>query len=63
VCEARDKDALFSRARAGKIANVTGIDQPYERPQTADLRLDTAKVGVQENVARVVDELAKRGWI
>jgi adenylylsulfate kinase len=63
VCEGRDKHGLFSRARAGEIANVTGIDQPYERPQSADLRLDTARVGVEENVKRILDEIVRRAWI
>jgi bifunctional enzyme CysN/CysC len=63
VCEARDEDGLFSRARAGEIANVTGIDQPYERPKAAELQLDTANVGVEDNVARILDALARRGWI
>jgi bifunctional enzyme CysN/CysC len=63
VCEERDKDGLFARARAGEIANVTGIDQPYERPIAPDLRLDTAGVGVEGNVKRILDELARRSWI
>ncbi len=63
VCESRDKDKLFARARAGEIANVTGIDQPYERPQKPDLKLDTAGADVASNVKRILELVQSRGWI
>ncbi len=63
VCESRDVERLFERARRGEIANVTGIDQPYETPLQPDLRLDTAATGVAPNVARLVDLLDSRGWL
>ena len=63
VCEARDKSRLFARARAGEIHNVTGIDQPYERPTKPDLALDTAKVDVATNVKTLLAALEQRGWI
>jgi bifunctional enzyme CysN/CysC len=63
VCEARDKDRLFARARAGEIHNVTGIDQPYERPEKPDLKLDTANADVASNVKRVLELVQSRGWI
>ncbi|MBK7644882.1 MAG: sulfate adenylyltransferase subunit CysN [Planctomycetes bacterium] len=62
VCESRDTNKLFARARAGEIANVTGIDQPYEAPLKPDLKLDTAKIDVTTNVNAILDELEKRGW-
>ncbi len=63
VCEARDEDGLFARARAGEIANVTGIDHPYEAPAAADLVLDTASAPAEANVQRLMDELVSRAWI
>ena len=63
VCESRDKDRLFERARAGEIADVTGVDQVYEVPASPDVRLDTAQVDVASNVARVRAELERRGWV
>jgi len=63
VCESRDKDRLFARARAGEIANVTGIDQPYERPEKPDLKLDTANADVASNVKRILELVQSRGWI
>src|SRR6201991_3025386 len=42
VCEARDPKGLYVKARAGLIANFTGIDSGYEPPERAELRLDTS---------------------
>ena len=41
VCEQRDVKGLYKKARAGEIPNFTGIDSPYEPPQTPDLTLHT----------------------
>lgn len=63
VCEARDEDGLYARARAGEIANVTGIDAPYEAPPSADLVLDTDNDTLEANVQKVIDFLAERGLL
>ena len=34
VCEARDRKGLYAKARAGMLKGFTGIDDPYEVPQT-----------------------------
>jgi bifunctional enzyme CysN/CysC len=39
VCEARDPKGMYAKARAGEIANFTGIDDPYEAPEAPHLRL------------------------
>ena len=39
VCEARDPKGLYAKARAGRLANFTGIDSPYEAPQSPELHL------------------------
>ena len=41
VCESRDVKGLYARARRGEIQHVIGIDEAYEEPEDADLRLDT----------------------
>ena len=41
VCEDRDVKGLYKRARAGEIADFTGISSPYEEPEFADLIIDT----------------------
>ena len=42
VCEGRDPKGLYKKARAGEIRNFTGIDDPYEPPLAAEVRLDAA---------------------
>jgi bifunctional enzyme CysN/CysC len=63
LCERRDTESLFARARRGEISNVTGVDQDYEVPARPDLRLDTAHESVERNVARLIDALDARGWL
>jgi bifunctional enzyme CysN/CysC len=63
VCELRDEDDLFARARRGEVKNVTGIDLPYEPPATADLVLDTAAETSGANVEHILELLRKRKLI
>lgn len=53
VCEARDRKGFYARARAGEIAEFTGISSPYEEPDDADLVIDTTDVPVPEAVEQV----------
>jgi bifunctional enzyme CysN/CysC len=41
ICEERDPKGLYRKARAGEIRNFTGIDAPYERPESPDVHLLT----------------------
>lgn len=52
-CERRDPKGLYRKARAGKIAEFTGIDAPYEPPPRPELTIDTAGRPVAESVARL----------
>jgi len=53
-CEARDPKGLYKRARAGELANFTGIDAPYEAPTQAQLVLDSATLNVADCVNTVL---------
>ncbi|SKB08077.1 adenylyl-sulfate kinase [Aeromicrobium choanae] len=63
VAEARDRKGLYAKARAGLIRDFTGIDSPYERPDDADLTIDTSLMGVGECVEAVVGLLRERGVV
>jgi len=63
VCEARDEDGLYERARSGEIGNVTGIDAPYEEPKQAEIVLDTDKDTLEQNVQKVLDHLKQKGLL
>lgn len=60
VCEARDRKGFYARARAGEIAEFTGISSPYEEPADADVVIDTSHVPVEEAVRTVRAALAAR---
>jgi bifunctional enzyme CysN/CysC len=54
VCEQRDPKGLYARARAGEISDMTGLDSPYEPPESPDLRLDSDGSTPEELATRVV---------
>lgn len=54
VCEQRDVKGLYAKARRGEIANFTGISDPYESPEHAEIVIDTTTVSVDDAVAQVV---------
>ncbi|MFW5870609.1 MAG: adenylyl-sulfate kinase, partial [Candidatus Sumerlaeota bacterium] len=63
VCEQRDRKGLYAKARQGLIKQFTGIDDPYEAPENAELVIDTSQVSVDDAVDRVVDYLRGRGLL
>lgn len=48
VCEERDVKGLYARARRGEVRGLTGLDDPYEDPIEAELRLRTDQFGMDE---------------
>jgi sulfate adenylyltransferase len=63
VCEARDTKGLYARARRGEITGFTGIDDPYERPQHPEMRLETVGVSPEENARAILEFLQERGFV
>ncbi len=62
-CERRDRKGLYAKARAGLIPEFTGISDPYEEPDDADLVIDTTGMPVDAAVASVMTALTTGGWI
>ena len=60
VAEARDPKKLYAKARRGEIANFTGIDSPYERPESPEIHIDTTKGTPEEAAELLVEELRRR---
>ncbi|CAJ0857188.1 putative adenylyl-sulfate kinase [Ralstonia sp. LMG 32965] len=54
VCESRDPKGLYRMARAGTIANLTGVGEPYEPPLHPQLMVDTGVQSVEECVAQAL---------
>jgi adenylylsulfate kinase len=63
VAEQRDPKGLYKKARAGEIKGFTGIDDPYEAPESPELHLRTDQLSVQESVQKVLDMLQERGLL
>ncbi len=63
VCEQRDTKGIYVQARAGKIRQVTGIDDVYEPPVNAEIELDTVQQAAEENAARVFACIAAKGLV
>jgi sulfate adenylyltransferase len=63
VCEQRDVKGLYARARRGEIQGFTGIDDPYEAPNRAEIVLDTVRSSAEENARRIIGYLAQQGLI
>ena len=57
VCEGRDVKGLYAKARAGEIKGFTGIDDPYEAPESAEIVCATDKESVEESCQKVNDKL------
>jgi len=63
VCEQRDRKGLYAKARAGLIKEFTGISDPYEVPEDAELALDTTEMTPEECAQEVLLFLEKEGYI
>ena len=63
VCEGRDRKGLYAMARAGKIKDFTGIDDPYEVPENPEMRIDTSQHEMSEAIDLVMQRLQEIGVI
>ncbi|MDA0322413.1 MAG: adenylyl-sulfate kinase [Verrucomicrobia bacterium] len=63
VCEERDVKGLYEKARKGEIDYFTGITDPYEEPENADVVVDTNELNETQCAEAVLDHLEKAGYI
>jgi 3'-phosphoadenosine 5'-phosphosulfate synthase len=59
----RDAKGLYKKALAGEIKGFTGIDDPYEAPEHAEVVVDTAKESKEESLQKIVAKLEALGFI
>ena len=57
ICESRDPKGLYKKARRGEITGFTGIDAPYEAPESPELSIPAGELTVEELADQVVDYL------
>lgn len=55
--ERRDVKGLYKKARSGALKNFTGIDSPYEAPETPEIRVDTTRETAEDAAERIVDRI------
>jgi bifunctional enzyme CysN/CysC len=62
VAESRDRKGLYAKARAGELTNFTGIDSPYEEPESPEIHLDASGAVTPAAAAdQVVEHLRQAG--
>ncbi len=63
ICEERDRKGLYQKARAGELKEFTGISDPYEPPEDADIIIDTQKYSPDQAAQQILLHLEKEGYI
>ena len=63
VCEARDTKGMYARARRGELKNFTGINDPYEAPQHAEIEIDSFTDAPETNARVILDYLLQKGFV
>ena len=63
LAEERDVKGLYAKARAGELSNFTGIDSPYEAPESPDVHIDAGSVSAEDAADMVIAELRARNII
>lgn len=61
TCEERDPKNLYKKARDGEIKNFTGIDSPYEEPESAEIVVNTDNDDVDKCVEQIIEYISARG--
>jgi bifunctional enzyme CysN/CysC len=57
VAEERDVKGLYAKARSGQLKNFTGIDSPYEAPETPEIHIDTTAMSIDDAAEQIVKQL------
>ena len=56
-CERRDVKGLYKKARAGEIKDFTGVNAPYEAPDSPDVEIITDDLSLEESVEMVFQKI------
>ena len=63
VCEQRDRKGMYAKARAGLIKGFTGVDDPYEIPQSPEVRINATDLTPDEAAQEILLFLGQKGYI
>ncbi|MBK1672635.1 sulfate adenylyltransferase subunit CysN [Ectothiorhodospira shaposhnikovii] len=63
AAEARDPKGLYRKARRGELKNFTGIDSPYERPESPEIHVDTTRMTPEAAADLIVEHIRNGGYL
>lgn len=63
TCETRDRKGMYAKARAGLIKGFTGVDDPYETPESPEVSIDTTNLTPNESAQEILLLLGQKGYI
>ncbi len=63
VCLERDPKSMYKKAISGKMKSFTGIDDPYEHPESPEITIETDQLNLTESVERIIEYLDNKGII
>ena len=63
VCIDRDVKGLYKKALSGEIPNFTGISDPYEEPEAAEVVVETHNQTLEESVNTIIESLERTGYL
>ena len=59
-CEKRDVKGLYKKARLGEIKDFTGVNAPYEAPESPDIEIKTEQLTVEESVSKIIKAINQK---
>ena len=59
-CEKRDVKGLYKKARMGEIKDFTGVNAPYESPESPDIEINTEQLSVEQSVTKIINVINKK---
>jgi adenylylsulfate kinase len=62
-CAKRDVKGLYAKAMAGEITGFTGVDDPYEPPQSPEIYIDTMNQDPDASLDQILNTLSEIGYI
>ena len=63
TCSRRDPKGLYARAERGEIRQFTGIDSPYEPPESPEVRIEAGRISIPQGINQLLDYLNRRGLL
>ena len=63
ACIERDVKGHYKRALSGEIENFTGVSDPYEEPENAEVTVDTEKETPEENAEEILSKLREMKYV